>query len=393
MRGSGLPLTGWRSGSDDGGEQSKLWSSVDPVERGMKPVSGRNRGTIRTVLWVVPVADLGGVARHVLDATKRGIPGWRVHVLCPEGQLADQLRGQGARVTTGKFGTEYNFVRSVRTLTRVVGELKPEIVHSHLAYADIVTAAAPLGRRVQRVSTEHGISGEEYSYQGHGFRSKTMALAHNLRCRRFDALVAVSNATRETMRKRWKVSKPIEVILNGVEHVEVDATEEPRFSDRLRILSLTRLAPEKRLHLLLEGFALFVRQHPLAQLTVAGEGPLKQELVERANALGVSENVSFPGYVDAQEAMRATDLMIQLSAWENCSYTLLDASVRNIPTIATDVGGNAEVVAYGQLLRDISPQSICEALTASPTRRNIEIANVDDMVEKISRLYDQMLES
>ncbi|MDN5821316.1 MAG: glycosyltransferase family 1 protein, partial [Brachybacterium sp.] len=43
------------------------------------------RALPRLVLWCVPVADLGGVARHVLDALRHGITGWRIVVLCPEG--------------------------------------------------------------------------------------------------------------------------------------------------------------------------------------------------------------------------------------------------------------------------------------------------------------------
>ena len=45
----------------------------------------------RIALWCVPVADLGGVARHVLDAARVGIPGWRLVVLCPEGRWKEWL--------------------------------------------------------------------------------------------------------------------------------------------------------------------------------------------------------------------------------------------------------------------------------------------------------------
>ena len=45
----------------------------------------------RIALWCVPVADLGGVARHALDAARAGNPGWRLVVLCPEGRWKEWL--------------------------------------------------------------------------------------------------------------------------------------------------------------------------------------------------------------------------------------------------------------------------------------------------------------
>ena len=57
-------------------------------------------------LWVVPVADLGGVARHVLDVARVGLPGLRLAVLYPEGPLAERLREQGAAVFTGAVGPD-----------------------------------------------------------------------------------------------------------------------------------------------------------------------------------------------------------------------------------------------------------------------------------------------
>ena len=45
----------------------------------------------RIALWCVPVADLGGVARHVLGATRARVPGRQVVVLCPEGRWKEWL--------------------------------------------------------------------------------------------------------------------------------------------------------------------------------------------------------------------------------------------------------------------------------------------------------------
>src|SRR5262249_31975296 len=113
------------------------------------------------VLWVVPVAELGGVARHVVDVASHGIPRHRLSILCPDGPLAERLRSVGARVTTGPVGPATGLVRSIRTVRHTVLALRPSVVHSHLAYADIVVAATPLPAPTRRFTTEHGIAGDD----------------------------------------------------------------------------------------------------------------------------------------------------------------------------------------------------------------------------------------
>ena len=95
-----------------------------------------------TALWVVPVSDLAGVARHVLDVARAGIPGWRLVFLAPPGDLPERLRELGSEVVEGRFGPDHGLRASVTALRDVVRRVRPAVVHSHLAYADIVAALA-----------------------------------------------------------------------------------------------------------------------------------------------------------------------------------------------------------------------------------------------------------
>ena len=110
------------------------------------------------------------------------------------------------------------------------------------------------------------------------------------------------------------------------------------------MLSLARLAPEKRLPELLRAFALVARDHPDARLTVAGVGELEATLRADAPALGLADRVDFPGFVDADKALADADVVAMLSVWENCSYTLLDAAVAGLGVVASPVGGNPEIL-------------------------------------------------
>jgi glycosyltransferase involved in cell wall biosynthesis len=331
-------------------------------------LSGKETTTaLPTTLWVVPVADLGGVARHVLDAARAGLPGWRLVVLCPEGPLAGLLREGGAQRPAAGFRA------SLRTLRRTVRSLRPAVVHSHLSYADVVSACAVAGdRRTRLVTTEHGIAADDLVYHGSVAKSRVKAAMHALRLRRADGIIAVSEATRRAMEAKWNPAKPITVVPNGVDR---SADERPLGNSRPaalqdpRILSLSRLSPEKRLPDLLYAFAKLHADFPAATLTVAGKGPLLGELQELTRQLGVEQAVSFPGFLDAGEAMAAADVLVQLSVWENCSYTLLDAVNAGLGVVATPVGGNPEIL---------------------PERCLVEAGDVDGIVAAIKRQVSDM---
>lgn len=348
-------------------------------------------------LWVVPVPDLGGVARHVLDAARQGLPGWRLVVLCPEGPLAERLRAQGAAVTTGALGPEAGLVASVRTLRGVVRALRPAIVHSHLAYADIVVAATPMSHGTRRFTTEHGIAGDDAVYHGSAVKSRIMSTVHRVRLRRFDGVIAVSDATKSAMIAKWRPLQQITVIRNGVDVTEgiVRRSETAPYTTAeagLRILSLSRLSPEKRIDMLIDAFALVHDSHPDATLTIAGTGPLEADLKAQVTRLALGDAVAFAGFVNPNEAMAEADVIAQLSVWENCSYTLLDAVARGLRVVASDVGGNSEIVPASSLVGNpVEPASVAAALIATDRAEESSSQAADsiaDMTARTSAVYD-----
>lgn len=336
-------------------------------------------------LWVVPVADLGGVARHVLDVVREGIPGYRLAVLCPEGPLVQRLRDAGVQVAVGKFGPDAGFSRSVRTLRTAVSRLKPAVVHSHLSYADVIVATTPMPRGVIRVTTEHGIAGDDRVYHGNAAKSRLMAAVHSARLRQFDAAIAVAEATKQAMIEKWSPKQDITVILNGVDPVAA-VPREP--GGPLRILALARLSPEKRIPQLLRAFKLVLERKPDARLTVAGVGELDAELDALAAELGVDRAVSFPGFVDPDAAMAEADVLAQLSVWENCSYSLLDAANRGMRVVASRVGGNPEIVDPRGLVDADDISGVADALLDERAVTRLEgWLTVGDMTSAIADVY------
>lgn len=313
-------------------------------------------------LWVVPVPDLGGVARHVLDVTEVGVPGWRLVVLCPPGPLADRLRARGSAVVTGPVGPADGVRASVATVRRAVRSLRPAVVHSHLSWADAIAAAATPGSPAALVSTEHGIADDDLVYHGSAWRSRLRALAHTARVRRADALIAVSEATARSIRTKWHPprSLPVRLVRNGVDALTNAADRSPG----LHVVSVARLAPEKRVDDLVRSFAVLRDQHPSARLTIAGTGPEEPALRALVTDLGISPATRFVGHVDPGPLLDDADVLVQLSVWENCSYSLLDALAHGVGAVATPVGGNPEILPASALVRHDDVVAVTAAVAA-----------------------------
>ncbi|WP_178945961.1 glycosyltransferase family 4 protein [Kocuria sp. TGY1127_2] len=360
-------------------------------------------------LWLVPVPDIGGVARHVLDVARAGLPGWDLHVLCPAGELARRLRAQGSHVETDEFGTEFGLLRSARTLERAIRRLRPDVVHSHLAFADVVSATVVGLRQVMGrlpgtsaapllVTTEHGIAPEDSTYQPSPVRAKVMNIVHSSRLRITDRAIAVCESTKCVMEAKWH-ARDVHVVRNGVDVGAVQKAvghhrEKHESSEGTRFLTLSRLAPEKHIDTVIRAFAAVHEVDREATLVVGGEGPLKADLEALASEMELEEAVTFPGFVEPYQALAQADVLVQISEWENYSYTLLDAVAAGVPVVTNDVGGNREIVGGDTLASPVSTDDLVEKMRgcypvigSTPDSGARPLPNLKTMTASITKLY------
>jgi len=114
------------------------------------------------------------------------------------------------------------------------------------------------------------------------------------------------------------------------------------------ISSVGWLKPVKGHRYLLEAFSLFTKNNPGEWvLVLLGEGELEDELKAQAKKLLIFENVYFVGFQDnVQDWLGASDLMVSATLSEGLSNALIEATATGLPIVATNVGGNPEVVEH-----------------------------------------------
>ena len=135
---------------------------------------------------------------------------------------------------------------------------------------------------------------------------------------------------------------------------EQDATLSPadeswrsRLPPGRRLAVVNRLDPEKNTGLLVEALSLVRRAAPDASLVVVGDGPERPALEARAAALGLGPDaVAFLGDLDRVPALLPLCSLGALvpTSNEGTSNTLLEYMAAGLPVMATDCGGNAELL-------------------------------------------------
>lgn len=190
------------------------------------------------------------------------------------------------------------------------------------------------------------------------------------------AVVALSASLRETA-SRTLPALPIQVIPNGVDGARFRPAEVSHDTRDLHLVSVARLLERKGLHYLLE--AIIAQPAPLpVRLTIIGTGPYQDELRRLTAALGLSDRVTFKGFVpndQLADLYRGADLFVLPSQTESFGLVFAEAMASGLPILATRVGGIPDLVRHGLdglLVEPADPHALRAALArliANPAER------------------------
>ncbi|MBW2740833.1 MAG: glycosyltransferase [Deltaproteobacteria bacterium] len=132
--------------------------------------------------------------------------------------------------------------------------------------------------------------------------------------------------------------------------------------DEIIIGTVGRLDPIKDQRLLLQAFSYLKHEKKNLCLVLVGDGPEKQNLESVRKRLPCGDRVVFLGERDdVDKILSAFDLFVLPSRNEGISNTILEAMATGLPVIATDVGGNPELVKHGHTGL-LFPPGGCQAL-------------------------------
>ena len=119
---------------------------------------------------------------------------------------------------------------------------------------------------------------------------------------------------------------------------------------RTTVLSIGRLVPWKGFDALIRLAAEMSEDFPDLRWIIVGGGPCEQELKALAGSLGVDDRVTFTGAIARDKVglyLAAIDLFVLWTGYEGLSHVLIEAMRTGVPVVASDAGGNSELVEDG----------------------------------------------
>jgi len=173
---------------------------------------------------------------------------------------------------------------------------------------------------------------------------------------RLGRVITISEATRNLLRQSGISGDKIHVVYNAIE-MEEDFRPPPKITNKKPIIGVVgRLSFEKGLHILLEALAGIKKEAPSFLLEVYGFGPEKSRLERMVRALGLSDMVSFKGFVaDTEQIYKRLNFLVIPSLSEGHPMVILEAWRQAIGVVASRAGGIPEIIEDGKtgLLADV----------------------------------------
>lgn len=362
------------------------------------------------IMHVVSSLGRGGMENGVANLIEHLDPSRFEHLVITvrgQGPNADRLTRNGVTVQCLDGSSRWQFT----ALRRAIRAFQPDVVHSrNWGAIEGVFAARWSGTRFV-VHSEHGIEAEE-SWKEPWRRVCIRRLAYEMA----DQVLCVSNSLRRLV-ESWTGFKTerMKVFHNGVDHSRYrpDAGARERIRQELGLSDrefcigcVANLQPVKDHMTLLRACERIAERCPEWRLLLIGDGSERPKLeafiaarpalARHAKLLGSSDRVP--------ELLSGLDAYVLPSKYEGISNSLLEAMAAGVAVVATDVGGNPEVITHGEagLLFPVGDsESLAEALlllesspdyrlqlAAQGRERSSREFSIAAMVERYEALYD-----
>jgi glycosyltransferase involved in cell wall biosynthesis len=362
-------------------------------------------------------ATSGGTRRHVLDLLpalqKRGVHCTLIYSPLRNPAFrkdAERLQASGIETTEVAMGHRWSRRTDADALRAIRSHLKSnsyDLIHCHSSNAGVLgrLANATTRPRLPLVYTPHYIA---FAAGLPRVQRRAALYLEKLLTGQSSHYIAVSHHERALLQRVLKIeASRTGVIYNGIEISDCASADiQPATQNDFVIGCFGRLTAQKNQSTLLRALPAILSEVPTARVKFVGGGEDEDRLQELVQRLNCNDRVDFRGEVhDVAKEYSECDVVAHPSRWEGCSYSLLEAMNCLRAIVASNAGGNPEVIGEaGVLLPACDALSLVQeiiALAGNPERRQsfgdaahkrvAEYFRLDDMVTQTLAVYQQVL--
>lgn len=285
-------------------------------------------------------------------------------------------------------------LKSLAALQRYVRSSRPDVIHAHMMTSAVLAWPVCRLAGIPLVTTVHNEFEKSSILMGLGTR-----------------VIAVSAAVARSMAARGVSQSRIKVVLNGtigaVRFRNRDRTPMPL--ERPAVVFVGGLHPRKGLPDLLAAFEAVHAANPAARLYVVGNGPHREEYIERAQAMKCAAAVSFLGaQQNPYRWMTGADVFVLPSHADPAPLVLSEAREAGCAIVATQVDGIPELLDGGEagiLVPPHDPARLAEAVISliedpakladwrARSQVNIDLMKIDRVAQETIAIYREAAEA
>jgi L-malate glycosyltransferase len=378
-----------------------------------RPPAGRRR----KVFYLVDSLNVGGTETQAVElALRLPVSEYEIMMGClrAQGPLLEKLRGSAVKVRefhpSGGLDSAAGLYELIR-LARYLRREKFDVVHTHDLWSNLMgVPAARLAGVPAIVSSRRDLAHFDW-YQGkrrHWLRRiqnlSGVVLANATPIR--DALISEDGFAPEKLR----------VIHNGVDTEKFQRAQRdrerlfPDLGNAILVVLVGNMHSDVKGHpWLIAAAPTVVREFPEVRFVFAGDGESRPTFAAQVAQLGLEGTFKFLGRrIDIPEILASCDLAVLPSRAEGLPNAVLEYMAAGLPTIASRVGGTAELVQdgitgllvpaedanalAGALLQFLRNPEQARQIANNGQRFAVENFSFERLIREIDELYAELLE-
>ena len=366
---------------------------------------------IRKILHLNTTSSIGGAEQMIIDLAALINPDkFKSYVsVLKEGEFLSELRRREVKFLWLKESTRVYDYKFLKNIIQLIRQNRINLIHSHTWGTDFYGYWASNISGVPMICTIH----DRYYI----FEKWTRRLSYRFFINHIKKIVAVSKDIKGLLLDELKISsQKVRLIYNGIDtlkfenikNLEMIRKELNLSQDDLILGNVGNLREVKDHPTLITAFSKISPLFPQSKLLIVGEGRLRPNLEKLCEEFGLEDRVLFLSHRrDVPSILNLLDIFILPSRSEGCSLSILEAMAAGKAVVATNVGGNPELVLNGQtglLVPPSQPDKLAEKMIfllkneelrkkmgGEGKKRVKERFSRESMIKNYEELYSQIL--
>ena len=273
--------------------------------------------------------------------------------------ISSRMEEAGVRILylDKKLGLDISMVPK---LMKIMRQIKPEVVHTHLDVIKYAVAAAKLSGVKCCVHTVHNVAHEEAE-------GRLQKIINTVYFRLgWSVPAALSPVVLDTVVSFYGLKEEqVPMIYNGIDLGKCCPKEDYSIAEPACLLHIGRFNEQKNHAGILKAFSLVVNRYPNCCLQLIGDGDLQEKMKDYAQELGIRDKVSFLGsQSNVYPFLQQADIFLMPSRFEGMPMTIIEAMGTGLPVVASAVGGVPDMIDNREsgILVPCEPEAVADAV-------------------------------